>query len=195
MWYISDKKNKYCETYASSKYLFSKEECELIIKEGLDLHVQKAEILDNHNTYFDDIRNNLISWISPENENTRWIYERCLIAIKEANDTIFNYDLTYGEDIQFTIYDQIKHHYVKHTDISINGDAATRKLTFSVQLSDPEYYEGSRLMLHTGHEPIEANIEQGTINFFPSYVLHEVTPLISGKRYSLVGWVHGPKFR
>jgi len=31
--------------------------------------------------------------------------------------------------------------------------------------------------------------------FFPSYTLHEVTPVTKGTRYTLVGWVHGPAFK
>jgi len=34
----------------------------------------------------------------------------------------------------------------------------------------------------------------GSISFFPSYTIHEVTPVTSGVRYSLVGWACGPAF-
>ena len=37
--------------------------------------------------------------------------------------------------------------------------------------------------------------KQGTLIAFPSYTLHEVTPLISGTRYSLVAWLGGPTFK
>ena len=175
------------------KQLFSKEECEMLIAQCLELKITRGETFDKVQN--DKVRKNNVAWLNPENESLQWIYKRCMEAIKTANEEIFNYDLTWGEDFQFTIYDNTEDHYTRHMDAAINGDAATRKLTFSVQLSDPEFYEGSRLMLHTSHEPIEAKVEQGCINFFPSYILHEVTPLTSGKRYSLVGWVHGPRFR
>jgi len=198
MWNISDKKDNYSETYACSEGLFTKGECELIIKQGLELQKQVGQTFDvdpNKPEPDKTIRNNSVAWINPENKDTLWIYERIMLALKEANDSIFNYALTWGEDFQFTIYDEVDNHYTRHMDSGVYGDAATRKLTFSLQLSDPEYYEGSRLLLHTQHKPIEANIIQGTINFFPSYILHEVTPLTSGKRYAVVGWIHGPKFR
>ena len=36
---------------------------------------------------------------------------------------------------------------------------------------------------------------RGSVNYFPSYMLHEVTPLERGTRYALVGWVNGPAFK
>ena len=70
-----------------------------------------------------------------------------------------------------------------------------RKLSFSIQLSDPSMYEGSELKIYNGNDPIIAKKELGTMNFFSSYMLHEVTPIEKGKRYSLVGWINGPKFK
>ena len=64
-----------------------------------------------------------------------------------------------------------------------------------MQLSDPSEYEGGELKLYNGHEPITIKREKGLIVFFPSYTLHEVTPVTKGERYTLVGWVHGPAFK
>ena len=36
---------------------------------------------------------------------------------------------------------------------------------------------------------------RGNLVAFPSYVLHQVTPVTSGIRKSLVAWGAGPKFR
>ena len=35
----------------------------------------------------------------------------------------------------------------------------------------------------------------GTLCFFPSFLLHRVTPLTSGVRKSLVTWISGANFR
>ena len=37
--------------------------------------------------------------------------------------------------------------------------------------------------------------EQGCCTVFPSYVLHQVTPVTKGTRYSLVAWIGGPDFK
>jgi PKHD-type hydroxylase len=64
-----------------------------------------------------------------------------------------------------------------------------------VQLSDPSEYEGGELRLHTSQEPVIIRKEKGMVVCFPSYTLHEVTPVTRGERYTLVGWVHGPAFK
>ena len=56
-------------------------------------------------------------------------------------------------------------------------------------------YEGGELLLHTGENPERPMKKQGMGVFFPGYTLHEVTPVTKGKRYSLVAWVMGPKFK
>jgi predicted 2-oxoglutarate/Fe(II)-dependent dioxygenase YbiX len=50
--------------------------------------------------------------------------------------------------------------------------------------------------LYTGEEPL-INIpkEQGTLIAFPSFMLHEVSPIKKGTRYSLVAWITGENFK
>ena len=73
----------------------------------------------------------------------------------------------------------------------------TRKLSLTLQLSDPNTYEGGKFLLFNGeHEPSEPPIrEQGSIIVFDSRLWHKVTPVTKGVRYSLVSWVLGPHFR
>ena len=72
---------------------------------------------------------------------------------------------------------------------------AVRKLSFSVQLSDPDDYKGGDLLLKISSDPTQVKKTRGTVIFFPSYVLHEVTPVEQGVRKSLVGWVTGPRWK
>jgi len=85
-----------------------------------------------------------------------------------------------------------KGHYDWHLDY---GSAfSNRKISFSIQLSDPSEYDGGMLEV-TGMPPNEETRKKGTIILFPSYVRHRVTPVTRGTRYCIVGWVHGPHFR
>ena len=70
-----------------------------------------------------------------------------------------------------------------------------RKLSVSLQLSDPNDYDGGDLVINTGGGLQKMKREQGTITVFPSYNLHKVMPIERGTRYSLVGWVSGPNFK
>jgi PKHD-type hydroxylase len=71
-----------------------------------------------------------------------------------------------------------------------------RKLSFSVQLSDDADYVGGDLRFHyIKNQPEVAPKEKGKVIFFPSWMVHDVTPVTQGTRRSLVGWVNGPNFK
>ena len=98
--------------------------------------------------------------------------------------------------LQFTFYDGNEEGcYKSHIDPLNWTNPHNRKLSFVLQLSDPSEYEGGELKLYNAYEPTTIKREKGLIVFFPSYTLHEVTPVTKGERYTLVGWVHGPAFK
>ena len=89
--------------------------------------------------------------------------------------------------------------YSKHDDC---GDSSRlesfvdiRKLSFSIQLTSPEKYEGGELILYINNKEFIAPKAKGTIVFFQSNILHEVKPVKKGSRYALVSWVQGPNLR
>jgi PKHD-type hydroxylase len=140
-------------------------------------------------------RRSPISWIRTDIPENRWIFERITSSIISTNKQFFNYDLTDIQSLQFTCYDgKEKGFYEKHIDMMYNS-TGTRKLSLSIQLSDSSDYEGGDLLLHYKNNPDKAMRNQGTATFFPSWMLHEVTPVTKGKRYSLVAWVQGPRFK
>jgi PKHD-type hydroxylase len=77
-----------------------------------------------------------------------------------------------------------------------------RKISMTLNLTDPEEYDGGDLMFDFGshseneqfHTCSEAR-EQGSIIIFPSFVTHCVSPISRGKRYSLVLWTLGKPFQ
>lgn len=188
-------KNTSLEDHYYIKNIFNEKECSEIIKLGNAF--KKDESKTGDGVGFSDIRKSMNSWIPPC-ELTYWIYERVQSAT-EAVNKFYEYDLNFMEQLQFTEYsNEYSGYYDKHVDKfqkeSFPGN--TRKLSFSVQLSNPDSYEGGDLILYNGgKEPLKVQKDKGIINFFPSHVLHEVTPVTKGFRYSLVSWVSGPKFR
>ena len=85
-------------------------------------------------------------------------------------------------------------HYTWHTDATLKGEQNdTRKISFSILLNDN--FEGGDLELYKfGDKPDTMKMKKNSILFFPSFILHRVTPVTSGTRKALVGWVHGPNF-
>jgi PKHD-type hydroxylase len=178
------------ETWAYWHPAFTPEECKQIIdignKKGLiTAKVKKGEDIET--------RESKISWLYPS-DNLEWAFQRVTDIIKNLNKDFFKFDL-YGfiEGFQFTRYQAPSGKYKKHVDCFKNG--LIRKLSFSIQLSDHNSYEGGDFLLYCGEEPIVLPKEQGKLIAFPSFNLHEVKPVTKGERYSLVAWITGPQFK
>jgi len=84
---------------------------------------------------------------------------------------------------------------ISKDQIILQGELV-RKLSFSLQLSDPEDYEGGELeFLDNQDEPFFAPKQKGTIVVFDSRVKHRVRKVTNGLRKSIVGWVVGPRWK
>lgn len=138
-----------------------------------------------------------LNWMNPDSEN-RWVFEKLQSAFIQLNDLYFKYELDKFEPFQFCRYhSDRKEFYGKHIDCSRGSldQSTSRKLSVTLQLSNDTDYAGGDLLLHASDRPDIAPRKKGMLVLFPSYVLHEVTPVTAGTRYSLVTWAHGPLFR
>ena len=138
-----------------------------------------------------------IAWLESDEVESDfdWVYATLANAISKVNNEYFKFDLTHLTALQFTVYNGNNHsNYQKHLDLG--RQFPNRKLSFSVQLSDDAEYVGGDLRFHyIKNQPEVAPREKGKIIFFPSWVVHDVTPVTQGTRRSLVGWVNGPNFK
>jgi PKHD-type hydroxylase len=193
------------ENWAYVNELFTPEECDAIIamvKSGsgsspLNYGYTGDRPVEDPASFQDTakVRISPVSWIRSDVDENRWIWEKIAGAVNNINNQFFNYDLREIQSLQFTAYDaEEEGFYGKHIDMMYKSNG-TRKLSLSVQLSNSEDYEGGNLLLHTGEDPLTLPKTRGTGLFFPSYSLHEVTPVTKGLRYSLVAWFLGPRFK
>lgn len=139
--------------------------------------------------------------------------------IQRANRENFLYDLRCidGECIQFTKYSEGEF-YDWHNDSGLGNcykpvntgsrqDGLSqdfinenielvRKLSFVIQLSDPDDYEGGNLQLldEAGKSYIVPR-QRGTMILFDSRTQHRVLKVTKGVRKSLVGWTVGPRWK
>ena len=82
------------------------------------------------------------------------------------------------------------------TDMMMSAADHTRKLSFSLQLSDPNTYTGGHLQLLPPNDQLTtANLDLGSLIIFDSRTKHRVTKIKSGQRKSLVGWIIGPRWK
>lgn len=140
-----------------------------------------------------EIRRSQVAFVDVE--KYQWLYQRMWQAALELNRKYFDVEITgFTERIQVARYDGSNQgFYTWHTDFA--DLAPQRKLSISVQLSRPEDYEGGDLELLFRGTPHKADRARGALTVFPSFVVHRVTPVTAGTRWSLVAWISGPRWR
>lgn len=192
-WGLQTQKNT-TDFYTVDDY-FSDEEIFNIIHLSKKLPKTNGSI-SNDNIVNSEIRISDVSWV-PVNNISDWIYKKITGLIHQVNEDFYEYDLVLTEKFQFTVYkSNSSSMYKKHLDCGSNFvPGMERKLSMVLQLSDPEEYTGGDLVLHMRQTPTIIEKKKGRIVFFPSHVLHEVTPVTSGTRMSLVGWISGPRLK
>ena len=161
-----------------------------------------------------DKRNSQNAWIP----TTHWVAGFLWHYVQRANRENFLYDLRNidGESLQYTRYEEGQF-YGWHNDAGLatqykpvsvgnrqDGLAQdfvnenielVRKLSFSLQLSGPDDYEGGnvQIMDESGSSHIVPR-KRGTIVLFDSRAQHRVLKVTKGVRKSIVGWCVGKRW-
>lgn len=171
------------------------------------------------------IRQSQVKWLMVDEMNEEF-HKKLYSAVQYAcGDNHWNWEFTNWENYQFTNYTAKPNlpkgdFYTWHTDAgpptrSSYEDGSIRKLSCTIQLSDPDDYEGGlfqwlepvgtfdKIQLGqrtvglddmTKTAPFSAKT-RGSIILFPSDVHHQVTPVTRGSRNSLVGWLLGLPYK
>lgn len=176
------------ELFAYWEKLFSKDECKEIVRVGKNKGLFEGTTLGKS-----DVRKSKITWLYAADE-LDWVFRRLTDTVLNLNERFFKFDIFgFHEGLQFTNYKSPSSKYGRHVDRALN--TPVRKLSLSVQLTDPKKYVGGDLLLYESDKPTLTTRDQGSLILFPSYVLHEVTPVTKGERNSLVAWVTGKPFK
>jgi PKHD-type hydroxylase len=174
---------------------FSPEEMDRIERFGDTLPLAEASLaLEIPAAVRERIRVTRTAWLESIDEN-KWIYERVQRIAMAINAMAYRFDLTgFSERIQYSVYHGSEGgHYDWHMDQA--PLVTRRKLSLTVQLTDPSRYQGGDLQFMACGMIENAPRERGMMIAFPSYGLHRVVPVTSGTRKSLVIWITGPRFR
>jgi PKHD-type hydroxylase len=140
------------------------------------------------------MRSSMVSWLTDQ----KWVLDLLFDYVDTANRAAFNVNINKKADIQFTEYHGSESgHYSWHHDIFWDrADGLDRKLSVTVQLSEPNEYEGGEFSFSEIESPdVAVSKVKGTVLVFPSYLVHAVSPVTSGVRKSLVAWFEGPTWR
>jgi PKHD-type hydroxylase len=167
------------------------------------------------NNIDENTRNSKNAWV-PSNH---WLAGLMWYFVDKANQENFRYDITAidGGSMQFTQYNE-GNFYRWHKDVSIstyhtkqatsNQDPNTvndflafsneyvRKLSFILQLSDHNSYEGGNVqLLDEDGKKYFIPRQRGTVIVFDSRTSHRVLKVTRGVRKSIVGWCVGPRWK
>lgn len=182
--------------FLTNRKFISLEQCQELLADRENLNLDSAMIEGGN--VDDRIRKCRMAWLDRD-DRYGWLFDLIQGFVEVGNDKYYQFDILGFEPLQYTAYDSLDDHYELHIDCGKNigrDGRYHRKLSFSIQLSDPESYEGGNLELFYANESfIQAPREQGSITVFSSSVPHRVTPITRGERYAIVGWVYGPPFR
>jgi PKHD-type hydroxylase len=180
--------------YSWFKGLFNEEEVNKIKELWHEEEAKAAEVLQaGEKKEKDDLRKSRIIFIKPGGAND-WIYDKLSQACIQTNTNRYKFEiLGYQTELQLASYSE-GDFFDWHMDFGM-GDISNRKLSITVQLSDSDEYEGGDLQFMVNQNIVTAPRDKGTAIVFPSFALHRVTPVTSGNRKSIVGWIAGPPYR
>jgi PKHD-type hydroxylase len=178
-----------------SENAFTLAELDAIVAHGDGLKLEQASIAyGDGQVGGDPMRITRMAWM-PRDDASAWLYDRLERAARFLNNQVYRFEIGgFSDLLQYSVYHGSEGgHFGWHID-QVRG-ANHRKLSFSLQLSGPEDYDGGELVIHGGGQPATAPKTRGALVAFPSYALHHVAPITAGTRKALVFWTAGPPFR
>jgi predicted 2-oxoglutarate/Fe(II)-dependent dioxygenase YbiX len=171
----------------NSSLVLSKNECNHIIAQSARQPVGEAEVFYRSGLSGDSgIRSASVTDVTSEA-----MREFVFGLFKKMNPLKIEFSAI--EPIQLIRYDK-GDHYKWHTDWSPNNNKK-RKLSMTVQLSDPAEYTGGDVVILDGPEQRTLRREIGVATVFPSWAAHMVSPVESGVRFAMVAWATGKPFK
>lgn len=159
------------------------------------LEAARQEVLETATTFGGeklDYRRSEVCWLTDRQDILKMVSPFALEAAE-----IMGIDIVPNSLLQYTEYHGTKGgKYDWHHDVDWNKSSGLdRKLSVTVQLSDPQDYEGGQFEFSEVETPPMEARDKGTVLVFPSYLQHTVLPVTSGVRKTLVGWFVGPRWR
>lgn len=178
----------YLDKYWNWPNGLSNELCELLLKDRITLEEKLSLVGSTEGEIVDEtIRDSKVCWAPTNHWIEGILYNYGLYATQEAG---WNFQLGRPELVQLTAYDK-DGFYGWHEDWAPFAiGPSIRKVSVVALLSDPSEFEGGEFQFEEG---VNVEMKRGSVIAFPSFVRHQVTPVTSGKRYSAVCWINGPK--
>ena len=181
------------KTYTSIFYqnIFTDKELQKIIDLGDSLSFEEAKIGEGNTST--KLRKTSLAFIPVNNENV-WLFRKFSEIIVDANTKFFHFDISKIQALQYSVYNE-GDFYSTHVDTQDLYYSGERKISFTLQLTNENDYEGGNLILKDKPGSSKTIRKKGTLTLFNSMLAHEVSPVTFGTRKAVVGWVLGPAFK
>jgi len=210
----------FSSTYAVAMGIIEPDICDEIVRIGEQLDDMSGETENGIDSELSLARNSTVSWFTQwQAEKFDLEFDMIYSHVFEKFNDVTNeagwghVDITKSQAFQYTRYGPGQHydwHPDQHLMPYADGDdqGLIRKMSMTLTLSEPEDFTGGEFMIedHFRGGPNEYwhriknvtalhALPRGSIIAFPSYAWHQVKPVKSGERKSLVGWFLGPEWK
>ncbi len=209
--------NKSLESFIVYPEAVSEELCDKIVLTGEKIDPKPGKVATENGFDVNTSKRSDKIAIIPHHTDTKWLYDELWEIVLEINRQNWGYNIEALEELQYSQYFK-DHFFGWHRDTidtvgrlsKSNRPDLTRKISLSIQLSDPTEYSGGVLELNqnemgdpetpdtsdpktrSGEIDIrEMAASRGSIIAFPSIIRHRVSPIRHGCRKALVAWVGG----
>lgn len=182
------------------------QECDKLIQYGDN---QKLSLGLDRAGYKSINRHSLVAFLD-HSPDLLWLRDKLINRMISINNKYQKWDLTHLDRFHYVTYsknDYLDHHNDDYFDFLVSPecketDLFIRKMSISLVLSDPSEYEGGELEIQaskgTPTEPYDVQKlkpSKGTLVMFPSFNIHKIHKVTSGRRVALVAWFFGPKWK
>ncbi|MCC8472434.1 2OG-Fe(II) oxygenase [Xanthomonas arboricola] len=140
-------------------------------------------------------RRKVLTAFWPRSDSSQWIYDR-------IDKVFFAAAKHWGLDVRETTEElklceyRVGDHFQQWHADSGPGYASRRKISISIELSDPNDYTGGEFEMFPGISVSSSNGRlAGSAVVFPSHRHHRANPVQSGVRRVLINWISGPPLR
>tara|TARA_Y100000310_G_scaffold13881_1_gene14178 strand:+ start:899 stop:1483 length:585 start_codon:yes stop_codon:yes gene_type:complete len=189
--------------YCFVNNFLNEEQVENIVSVGEQSQLELAKVESDGEFILDkEVGSVQRSFLNLENE-TEWINDHFYELAKSVKFLFksqynISLDISGGLEknsgvpcVNYLVYNN-SDHYDWHRDRSSgveNEGVNKRALSSTVQLSDPEEYEGGELVLRLGDEEVTVPKQKGLCcTFLSKDIFHKVNAVTSGTRRALVAW-------
>jgi PKHD-type hydroxylase len=170
--------------YFTVKNFFTEQECDEIANHSIENLKLERGLIGLEARYDEKMRKSSVSMTSYD--STFPYIKNKLFNTISNNIKIKGYEISFeNQPYQFTKY-ETGEYYNWHIDSFETGYMASRYCSIVVQLNDS--YTGGDLQMQKDEDIITFERGKGNLFVFLSSILHRVTTVTDGTRYSLVNW-------